>query len=83
MLFLSETSPSGQNHVESAGNPQGWRILGGGESARKFGLCETRVYVEIEGGTCCMDSSGISRRFPAEFIGIFGGFIGEKNSGGF
>ena len=25
-----------------------------------------------------MDSTGIFRRFPAEFIGIFGGFIGGK-----
>ena len=25
-----------------------------------------------------MDYSGISRRFPAEFIGIFGGCIGDK-----
>ena len=24
------------------------------------------------------DSAGIFRRFPAEFLGIFGGFIGDK-----
>ena len=26
-----------------------------------------------------VDSLGISRRFPAEFIRIFGGFIGDKS----
>ena len=30
--------PSGQNHMDSAGNPWGWWILGGGESPEKFGL---------------------------------------------
>ena len=30
--------PSGQNHTDSAGNPWGWWILGGGESPEKFGL---------------------------------------------
>ena len=30
--------PSGQNHADSAGNPWGWWILGGGESPEKFGL---------------------------------------------
>ena len=28
-------------------------------------------------GVFRMDSSGISLRFPAEFVGIFGGFIGD------
>ena len=30
--------PSGQNPADSAGNPCGWWILGGGESPEKFGL---------------------------------------------
>ena len=29
-------------------------------------------------GILPMDSSGIYRRFPAEFIGNFGGFMGDK-----
>ena len=29
-------------------------------------------------GIFCADSSGISWRFPAEFIGIFGEFIGDE-----
>ena len=58
--------PSGQNHADSAGNPWGWWILGGGESPEKFGLSVKQ------------ESTGIFWRFPAEFIRIFGGFIGDK-----
>ena len=60
---------SGQNHADSAGNPRGWRIL--------------RLNVKRESkqklkGIFRTDSAGIFRRFPAEFLGIFGGFIGDK-----
>ena len=41
-------------------------------------VSETRIHVEIE-GNFYVDSLGISRRFPAEFIRIFGGFIGDKS----
>ena len=41
------TLPSGHNHADSAGNPQGWRIHVGGEST------ETRIHVEIEGNFPC------------------------------
>ena len=41
-------------------------------------VSETRIHADIEGNYIPVDSSGISRIFPAEFIGIFGGFIGDK-----
>ena len=41
-------------------------------------VSETRIHMEIE-GIFHVDSLGISRRFPAEFIRIFGGFIGDKS----
>ena len=40
-------------------------------------VSETRIHGEIE-GNFRVDSPGIFRRFPAEFIGIFGGFIEDK-----
>ena len=40
-------------------------------------VSETRIHVEIE-GNFCIDSSGISWRFPTGFIEIFGGLIGDN-----
>ena len=40
-------------------------------------VSETRIHREI-GGNFRVDFPGIFQRFPAEFIGIFGGFIGDK-----
>ena len=64
----SPLKPSGQNHADSAGNPRGWRKHGGGESTGKLR------------GIFHVDSLGISLRFPAEFMRIFGGFIGDKSA---
>ena len=61
--------PSWQNHADSAGNPWGWRILGGGESPEKFGLRVKRESTGKLRGNFRVDSPGIFWRFPAEFIG--------------
>ena len=37
-------------------------------------VSETRIHLEIEGKFPC----GFFRDFPTEFIGSFGGFIGDK-----
>ena len=39
-----EFTASGQNHPDSAGNPRGGWILGGGESPEKIGLSVIREY---------------------------------------
>ena len=48
------------------------------ESPEKFGLWVKRESTGRLRGNFCVDSPGIFRRFPAEFIRIFGGFIGDK-----
>ena len=78
IVLVSIIIPSGQNLADSAGNPWGWWILGGGESPEKFGLSVKRESTGKLRGNFRVDSPGIFRRFPAEFIGIFGGFIGDK-----
>ena len=40
--------------------------------------CEQKSTWKLR-GIFHVDSLGISRRFPAEFIRIFGGFIGDKS----
>ena len=47
-----------------------WR----GIHAEIWVVSETKIHVKI----FRVDSSGISLKFPAEFIWIFGGFIGDK-----
>ena len=74
------TQPIRQNQTDSAGNPCGWRILGGGESTQKVGLQVNRESMWILRGIFGVVSSGIFRRFPAEFIGISGGFIWDKTA---
>ena len=71
-------TPSGQNHADSAGNPWGWWILGGGESPEKFGLSVKRESTGKLRGNLGRDSSQILPRFPEEFVGISYGFIGDK-----
>ena len=66
---------------DSAGNPQGWRIHGGGESTGNFGLYVKRESTWKLRGVFHVDSCGFSQRFPAEFMRIFGGFIGVRFSG--
>ena len=78
ITLISTNLPSGQIHAESAGNPWGWWILGGGESPEKFGLSVKRESTGKLRGNFRVDSPGIFQRFPAEFKGIFGGFIGDK-----
>ena len=71
-----------KSHVLCGESP-GWRIHGGGESTGKFGL-QVKMELELElRGIFHVDSLGISRRIPAEFIRIFGGFIGDKSVGDF
>ena len=70
--------PSRKNYADSAGNPWGRWILGGGESPEKIGLSVRGESIGKLRGNFCVGSPGIFRRCPAEFIGIFGGFIGDK-----
>ena len=70
VLEAFPVQPSGQNHADSAGNPQGWWILGGGESPEKFGLSVKRESTGKLRGNLGRDSSRILPRFPEEFVGI-------------
>ena len=70
--------PIGKNHTDSAGNPWGWWIIGGGESLEKFGLSVKRESKGRLRGNVSVDSPVIFRRCPAAFIGILSGFIGDK-----
>ena len=72
--------PSGQNHADSAGNPRGWWILGGGESSEKFGLSVKRESTGKLWGNLGRDSIRILPRFPEEFVGISYLFLGDKTA---